>query len=377
MTRHVPVSDEDLRVINERWFVPPSLTSVQAQPIISWDSTEDEWLAARRRGVGASEVAVVLGKSSWGSPFALWHAKVGDWDVPRSEEQLIGLELEEAVTGMFVKAHPELHVCKANARLWAHPVYDWLMCTPDRLAFDGETWTVVELKTDEGGKGWGAPYTDEVPLHIRIQVMVQCGILGLSQGFVARLGRKTSGRKFAIYVIDFDPAEFEDYVDEALLFVQSMERNVPPDVDDHKATEDALKRLYPSTVDDDVATVPHPLATGWLLARRQAAEAKAHAKELDNRLRLALGSAGVGMTPRGDVFVKRNQYKRDTFVMPTVSVDELRMVGSRGQRQAGGRLQTTDEIGDSSDSGAGTPAAQEAGQSEGQAAEADRNVEGA
>jgi predicted phage-related endonuclease len=38
----------------------------------------EAWLAARRTGVTATDIAVILGLVTWDSPFALHHRKQGD-----------------------------------------------------------------------------------------------------------------------------------------------------------------------------------------------------------------------------------------------------------------------------------------------------------
>ena len=45
------------------------------KPVIIKPSSHDEWLAEREKGIGASEVAAILGLSPWDTPFSLWLKK--------------------------------------------------------------------------------------------------------------------------------------------------------------------------------------------------------------------------------------------------------------------------------------------------------------
>jgi putative phage-type endonuclease len=62
----------------------------------------EEWLKSRRRGIGGSEAAKVLGLSKWGGPFAVWNEKVnGITTVEESEAMHFGTILEDVVAREF------------------------------------------------------------------------------------------------------------------------------------------------------------------------------------------------------------------------------------------------------------------------------------
>ena len=45
--------------------------------ILPYNALEQAWLAQRNSGIGASEVAAVLGESTYYSPYSLWARKTG------------------------------------------------------------------------------------------------------------------------------------------------------------------------------------------------------------------------------------------------------------------------------------------------------------
>src|SRR5262245_52949583 len=63
------------------------------------------WLEARRKGIGASEIAAVLGISPWESPFSLYWRKVNGWDYEPSSEMEWGTRLEPVIAEKYANNH--------------------------------------------------------------------------------------------------------------------------------------------------------------------------------------------------------------------------------------------------------------------------------
>jgi predicted phage-related endonuclease len=56
-----------------------------------------EWHAARRRSIGASEVAAVLGLGAYGSPAEVWAGKVGESAFEGNDATRIGTAMERRI----------------------------------------------------------------------------------------------------------------------------------------------------------------------------------------------------------------------------------------------------------------------------------------
>src|SRR5690348_4034345 len=79
--------------------------------ILPWNAPEAEWLALRNSGIGASEVAAILGESKYDSPYSLWARKTGRTEPgPRTAIQRRGLVFENAIADTFAENHPEYYV---------------------------------------------------------------------------------------------------------------------------------------------------------------------------------------------------------------------------------------------------------------------------
>lgn len=102
----------------------------------------EEWLAARRKGIGGSDIPLLMGVSAYSSEYELWLKKTG-----RSEDTLPnaamqrGHWLEGPVVDYFAQ-QTDLSVRRCG--LLAHKEHPVYQVTPDRLTGDGG---VLEVKT--------------------------------------------------------------------------------------------------------------------------------------------------------------------------------------------------------------------------------------
>ena len=96
-----------------------------------------EWLEQRKKGIGGSDVAAIMGLSPWRTPAEVWFEKTGRVEPPDlSDKPYVqkGVELEAYVGGKYKKAHKDFHVRRVNAicqsieRPWAQASLDYEVC---------------------------------------------------------------------------------------------------------------------------------------------------------------------------------------------------------------------------------------------------------
>jgi len=310
-------------------------------------ATEAEWLEARRQGVTASEIAVLMGLSPYSSPYALYHQKLGI--LPAGDDSDVmekGRVLEPVIAEKFAAAHPELYIGGTGRELYANPDQAWQLATPDRLAYDwrldpdlvhpvthGQPLAVLECKVDGGSDEWGEPGTDEIPVHYRAQVLWQCRVMGVRRWHAACFNADRWKARWYEGVID-DAAEADLLLmeAEALDFLGRLEAGDPPDVDWRPATLSALKTLHPS-VEDTTAEIGTQLADRWEAACRQVKHWEQRKKLYEARIRQRAGSArrivrmGPGQVPvaRRDVYEVREHVRKASLtdkIVPTPPKDK-------------------------------------------------------
>jgi putative phage-type endonuclease len=293
--------------------------------------TEAAWLAARREGVTASEIAVVMGLSPYDSPFALYHRKRGDLPgVEDSDAMERGRILEPYIAEKFAALHPEFVIAGDGRTLFAHSERPWQMATPDRIVCEDPGLrvrlpvAVLECKTDAGGSDeWGNEGTDQIPVHYRCQVLWQMDVLGVTAGYVALLPIRSW--KLRVYELAMDTDAVTDLKimrDTAQCFLDDIRDGNAPEVDWRPQTTAALKHLNPKAEGRE-AIVGVRTAISYRAAVRRYKEAERRKDEMTNRLRAEMGGALKAVTWRGAAVATRQVYEVKEHTRKASTVDKL------------------------------------------------------
>ncbi len=274
-------------------------------------ASEAEWLDARRKGITASEIAIVMGLSPYSSPYALFHQKLGV--LPGQEEtdaMALGKYMEEFVADKFRERHPEWIVDGTGRGLYAHEDRPWQMATPDRVVWEYEVEretngtiltdpvAVLECKIDGGSDEWGEDGSDEIPVHYRCQVLWQMDVMSVDTAFVACL--LWNRRKVRVYEITLDDdarADLQLMRIEALAFLDRIRERREPDVDWRPATTDVLKTLYRDVDEDREVLIGRQLAISYRAAARRYREAEKRKDEMSARMLAAMRTARFAVDP--------------------------------------------------------------------------------
>lgn len=119
----------------------------------------------RRKCIGASEAAAVLGLSPWESPADVYYRKIGDVDPEKASEAMErGIALEPMLID-WAKRELRLDTLP-NPGTVVHPRFP-IAASPDAVLKNLE---LIEAKTSSEPSLWGEPGSDEIPE----QYVVQC-----------------------------------------------------------------------------------------------------------------------------------------------------------------------------------------------------------
>lgn len=275
---------------------PPTPNGV---PVGWFEAGSAEWHAARRNGVGGSEVAALLGISPFESRFSLWHRKQGlVAPVSENPEMYWGKKLEPAICDEFnVRRQPD--------GMWAAPAgtyhatgRPWQLANPDRLVYPDRDATdpiaVFEAKSARNGDSWGEEGSDEVPVWYRCQGIWYCDTLGLPE---CHLGVLIAGSEYREYLIKWDAAEAQLMRDAAQEFMASIAANQRPPIDGHDATYTVMK-LLPDGVEDLDAEVANELRDRYFAALAAHKDAEWELKECRSLLLDVIGNRRRGTCMR-------------------------------------------------------------------------------
>lgn len=172
------------------------------KPVIIRPKSHEEWLKAREEGIGASEVAAILGISPWETPFSLYLKKTHQ--VPPTEENDAmrrGHYLEDAVVQWWMHETGE-QVIKASAAdiIYVHPEFPYMRVTPDRIVKGRKK--ILEVKSTAIQMG------ETIPDYYLAQVTYQMYVTGIHQ---AELIYIQGGLTFGRFIVDYDE-EFAEFI---------------------------------------------------------------------------------------------------------------------------------------------------------------------
>lgn len=274
-----------------------------------------EWLEARRLGIGGSDAAAVCGLSNWKTALGLYMEKIGEGeDQDETERMYWGKRLEDIVAEEYTRrTERDASVWPVMLRSIRHP---FMLANLDRLILPrdpAEGYGVLECKTVDryAAKEWGDPGTSNVPKEYMLQVQHYMVVTGFTWADLAVL---IGGNEFRIYRIDHDPEIAKSLVTLEEEFWGMVKNRIPPEPDcDHKTTRELLQRLYPKT-NGEIVDLSDLAADSEHLR-----EAKGKIKELEgierfhsNRLLAAMGEASLGLLPDGTAYARtwREPYTR-------------------------------------------------------------------
>lgn len=235
-----------------------------------------EWLLARRKGIGGSDVAAILGLSRYRSPLDVYAEKTSEEppeDKP-SESAHFGTLLENVVAKEFAD-RTGMKVQRVNKMLRAGE-RDWMIANLDRAVVNPEiagnvrvqdeqrqaetnrmltTDAILECKTasafiaDQWGESQEAEIVSgkvvtehKIPIYYETQVQWYMGITGAQVCYVAVL---LGGQDFRIYAVNRDDDVIKALQEQCHEFwTEHVLKKVPP----APATQEEVQKLF--TKDD-------------------------------------------------------------------------------------------------------------------------------
>jgi putative phage-type endonuclease len=218
------------------------------------------WLRERRTGIGASEVAALVGRSPWASPWRVWVDKMGlaplDAGDPNTSATF-GRDLEPLIAAWFER-ETGLYVA-GRQQLVRHPQHPHRFVTLDGLVGEGPLCESqheplgAELGLFESKYTADPPWAD-IPEHYRDQVTFGMHVCGLDHAWLAVMHLPFGRPLFRVYEVDRDPRRETELVTAADRFWHDhVLAGEPPELDGHPSTTEALTIAYPG---EDAETGP-------------------------------------------------------------------------------------------------------------------------
>jgi putative phage-type endonuclease len=279
-------------------------------------SLTQQQIEERRKGIGGSDAAAILGQSRWRSPMDVYLDKIGATPaVDENEAMYWGSKLESAVFERFCDEHPEL-----DARYQPHnaSVFNGIMCAlPDGLIYENDVPVAgLEIKTASAYKA--SEWDDDTPMEYYLQCQHYMAVFDLPKWYLAVL---IGGQRYIEQVIERDQDVIDLLTEREAEFWQLVVDRTPPAVDGSDASENVLKYLYPAdSVIEQAAILPETveiegeqvsvasLALMRVQLKDEIADAERRLKLVDNTFKSLLGENDRAYA--GDFLVTWKGYTR-------------------------------------------------------------------
>lgn len=263
-----------------------------------------EWLEARRKGIGGTDAAAILGLSRYRTAIDVYEDKAGiSGERPATAAMEWGRRLEDALAVAYTETTGR-RVRRVGMRR-AHHVKDYPMLgSIDRetyLGAPGEPGRIVELKKKRSSDDLGGeddPPERRVPADWYVQVQHYMEVADRDVADVAVL---VGGIDFRVIEIPRDRQYGADLREEEGAFWRDyvLKGEYPPASADDLAN---LSRRWSSTDDEKVATAEQSmLVDAYLDADQAVDEAEQRRDEFKAKLMEAMGDAGKLVAPGATV----------------------------------------------------------------------------
>lgn len=252
------------------------------------DGDREAWLDQRRKGVGGSDVAAIMGLSPYRGAYEVWAEKSGLIEAPDISDKpavIWGNILESVIGDHYAENHPDREVRRLNAvcqsieRPWAQASLDYEVKDPEL------GWGVLEIKT--AGQRSEGKWDDGVPLFYQTQVAHYLSVTGRAFADVAVLIGGQDYREYRIMRDEDDIRAVESAVDE---FWQRVQTGDEPPVDGSPGEAEALLKRHQTSDGEvwDCGDMPREVAD-YIYYKETADAAKESLEKAGNALKRLIG----------------------------------------------------------------------------------------
>lgn len=242
------------------------------------------WLEERRKGIGGSDIAAILGLSPWKTAYQVYREKrkeVEDWQGNEGTDW--GKRMEPAIRQWY--SDTTGRSVRLPDKIMYHSKHPFMLASLDGFTDDGR---IVEIKTARSGKKWGEPGTDQVPDYYAVQVHHYMTVTGLE---VADVPVSIAGGSPVLYEIPADKEISQMIIDASAAFWARVVDGNPPEPVTYA---DAVARFGSIKKEGAVQAGPEEAANVVTLQsyREIIADYKEREELVKGKLIIALGERG-------------------------------------------------------------------------------------
>lgn len=249
--------------------------------------SREEWLRYRKRGIGGSDVAAILGISKWNSAISLWLDKTNQANEPVEENEAMqwGTIMEPIIRNHFAEVTGKT-VVEVKAML-QHPEYPFMLADVDGLTTDDEgNPAILEIKTASEYKR--SEWENDIPSYYQTQVQHYLCVTGVQKAYVAVL---IGGNSFKVFEVDADKEIQSMLIAVEKDFWNKVQNMVRPEMDGSDAAKNLLDSLYHGGIEEQIVMPDEAIeyVDAYVQACAEEDNAKAKKQDAANHIKEIMG----------------------------------------------------------------------------------------
>lgn len=267
-----------------------------------------EWLRDRKKGIGGSDAAAIIGLNPYSTAYSVWADKL-DLVPPKQDSEAMrqGRDFEDIVAHRFMEATGK-KVRRKNSII-RNPEYPFAHATVDRLVvgenagLECKTTSSLNLKKFRDG---------EYPDTYYCQCVHYMAVTGADRWYLAVL---VLGKEFLWYTIERNQDEIDALMAEEKYFWETyVEQKKQPPVDGYKPTTEAINTIYKDAISNETPVDlfgRESLFENLANVKAQIKELKCVQEEYEQTIKTDLGENETGQV--GRFLVSWKPQNRTTF----------------------------------------------------------------
>jgi putative phage-type endonuclease len=207
---------------------------------------------ARKLGIGGSDMPIILGLSSYKTPYQLYLEKIGQAPdtYEETQQQYWGNQLEGLIRDEFAKRNA---VTVETPDTLYHPVYNFLLANVDGWMPSLNAVLEVKCSNQFMAYTWGEDGSDVIPMQYLVQVAHYCAVTNADCAYIAVL---IGGNDYREFKYTRDLILEERLIDAAKTFWNCVQTRTPP----QPVNQIDLRLMYPKHDPAKTKTINKPLS---------------------------------------------------------------------------------------------------------------------
>jgi putative phage-type endonuclease len=275
--------------------------------VVTYEVPREQWLEARKSGIGSSDVAAILGVSANKSALGFWCERTGHAEPENLDDNDLvqcGRDLEDVIRDV-IYPRKSGRPSRRDGRLLRSTVHTWAQCTLDGWTCAPGNTFFHPLEIKNVASFSESAWEDGAPLKYLVQCQHQMLVTGAPLVTICAL---IGGCKPVWQDVERDETLIGMIVDKGADMWRRIQEDdaPPPDASDSSAR--AIKAMFPQHEEGKSVTLPaahRETEAEYIELTKELADKKKRLAHISNTLKAAIGDAELGVFPGGGAFSYR------------------------------------------------------------------------